>query len=136
MEEALLRGWHDLIARLDGPMHLRFILQPAVAAFLAIRAGVQDARDGKAPFLLALCRKEQRRERLRHACVDIGRVFALAVALDAVYQVGAHRSIYLLELLVTATLLAIVPYGLFRSLATPIARVHLRRRDARHASSV
>ncbi len=117
-------------------MHLRFILQPAVAAFLALRAGVQDARDGKAPFLLALYRNEQRRERLQHARGDIGRVFALAAALDAVYQIGAHRSIYLIELLVTATLLAIAPYALLRSLTTPITRAYLSRCAARHATNV
>jgi hypothetical protein len=133
LEEAIARGWADLIARLDGPMHLRFFLQPAVATLLAIRAGVRDAREGKAPFLVAIARAEQRRERLRHAWGDIGRVFLLACMLDAIYQLRAHRGIYLLELLLTAVLLALLPYSLVRGPAARIARACLAKRGQKGA---
>ncbi len=131
MEEAILRGWSNLVARLDGPLHFRFIVQPAVAILLAIRAAVRDARGGKPPFLLAVWKKGLRREGLRMAWSDIRQVFLIAALLDAVYQVRSHRSIYLLELLFTATLLALVPYGLIRGPATRMARVLLARRDSR-----
>ncbi len=53
MEEALRRGWENLIGRSDGPMNFRLLLQPAVAIFFAIRAGLRDARNGQPPFLWA-----------------------------------------------------------------------------------
>ena len=46
----------------------------------------------------------------------------LAVVLDAIYQIVTHKWIYPLELLLTATLLAILPYVLIRGPVTRIAR--------------
>lgn len=135
MEEAILRGWSNLLHRLDGPMHFRFIIQPVVAALLGARAGLRDARVGEPPLLVALVRREhraRRRERLRHAWSDIGKVFIVAATLDATYQVWVHQGIFLLELLLTATLLALVPYGLVRGATCRLARawrtVRARRR--------
>jgi hypothetical protein len=45
MEEALARGWTNLLARLDGPMHFRFIVQPLVACFSPYEA-VSETRGG------------------------------------------------------------------------------------------
>jgi hypothetical protein len=42
--------------------------------------------------------------------------------LDAIYQIVIHRFIYPLELLFTATLLALVPYFLLRGPVNRIAR--------------
>jgi hypothetical protein len=42
--------------------------------------------------------------------------------LDSIYQVKVHAGIYALELLTTATFLAVVPYLLARGLVTRIAR--------------
>jgi hypothetical protein len=123
MEEAIVRGWVNLLARLDGPMHVRFILQPTVAILLALRAGIRDARAGELPFLVALQRSPgQRRARLRQAWRDIRNVFLVAAALDCIYQIRAHHGVFLLELVVTATLLALVPYGLTRGPARRLAR--------------
>ena len=130
MEEAIARGWMNLLARLDGPMHIRFIVQPAVAILLGVRAGVKDARADHLPFLVALRRAEMRPEMLRQAWSDIGRVFLLSMVLDAIYQTWVHHGIFLLELLATATLLALVPYGVVRGPARRIARSWLERRRA------
>jgi hypothetical protein len=105
-------------------MHLRFIVQPAMATLLAIRAGVQDARAGALPFLAALRHREERREQLHRAWKQVRAVFFVAVALDAVYQVRVHRAIYTLELLLTAVALALVPYCLVRDPAARIARAY------------
>ena len=43
-----------LLARIDGPMSLRFILQPLVALFFAFRDGRKDARAGRPPYFWAL----------------------------------------------------------------------------------
>lgn len=137
MEEAIARAWASFISRLDGPMHLRLIVQPAVATFLAMRAGVRDARTGERPFLAVVFREPlQRGERLRHAWSEIGKVFLLAVALDAIYQISVHASINVLELVATGTFLALVPYVLVRGTAARIARALLapRGRKARRES--
>jgi len=123
VEEALRRGWEDLIGRPDGPMGFRLILQPAVAIILAIRAGMRDARDGRPPFLWAvLSNQGLRRELIRQGWKDVRNVFIIALVLDSIYQVIVHSSIYALELLVTATILAFVPYVIVRGLVTRLAR--------------
>jgi hypothetical protein len=43
MEELLTRIWEMLIGREHGPLGFRVIIQPMVATFLAIRAGLRDA---------------------------------------------------------------------------------------------
>lgn len=132
MEDAIAHGWASFISRLDGPMHLRLIVQPAVATLLAMRAGVRDARAGDHPFLAGVVREPQRRrELLRQAWSEIGKVFVVAVVLDAIYQLRVHARIDLLELVVTATFLALVPYGLVRGPAARIARALLAPRGRR-----
>ncbi len=122
MEEALRRGWENLIGRSHGPMTLRLIIEPAVAVFFAIRAGLHDARNGQPPFLwAAFWNPGRRHELLRQARNDVGSVFLVALVLDAIYQVIAHSGIYALELLVTATILALVPYVISRGLVTRLA---------------
>jgi hypothetical protein len=122
MEEVLMRFWENLIGRWDGPMSLRILIQPTVATLLAIRAGLRDAREGKPPFLWKiLTRPDQRRELLRQGWKDVGTVFLLALLLDATYQLFFQGGVYTLELLVVATLLAIVPYCLIRGLVTRVA---------------
>lgn len=129
LEEAIRRVWENLIGRPDGPMAFRFIFQPLMAALLAVRAGLKDAREGRTAFLWAVVRDRTQRARLlRNAWKDVGRVFVLAVVLDAIYQLFVLKSIHPLELLLTATLLALVPYVLIRGPVTRIARwVRTRR---------
>jgi hypothetical protein len=123
VEEALRRGWDNLIGRSDGPMTFRLIIQPAVAIIFAIRAGLRDARNGQRPFLwTVLSNTSRRRELLRQGWGDVGTVFIVALILDAIYQVIAHSAIYTLELLLAATILALVPYALLRGLVTRLAR--------------
>jgi hypothetical protein len=121
MDEVLARGWANLIGRLDGPMHFRFIVQPTVAVLIALRAGLRDARANRPPFLWTLYRNpEHRSEQLRDAWKQIGTVFVVAALLDSFYQLRVHASVFALELLTTATLLALVPYVLVRG---PVARI-------------
>jgi len=124
MDEILARLWHNLAGRLTGPMNLRLIVQPTVAAILAIRAGLRDARQERPPFLATLLRNPaHRRESLRQGWEDIGKVFLIAAILDVIYQLIVHRGVYLLELLLTAVTLAIVPYVLLRGPVSRIARL-------------
>jgi hypothetical protein len=51
--------------------------------------------------------------------------FVVAIALDSIYQIIEVRFIYPLELLFTATLLAVVPYALLRGPFNRLARLFL-----------
>jgi hypothetical protein len=43
--DMIQRGWDNFLARPSGSFSFRFIVQPAMAALLALRAGIQDAKD-------------------------------------------------------------------------------------------
>ena len=104
-------------------MTFRLIMQPAMAVFLAIRAGLRDAREGQPPFLWTVfSNRGHRHEWLRRARNDVGMVFIVALVLDSIYQVIVHSGIYTLELLLTATILALVPYAIVRGLVIRLAR--------------
>jgi hypothetical protein len=123
MNEMLQRVWDNLIGRTSGPMNFRLIIQPAVAIFIAIRAGLNDAREGRPAFFwAALSNRAYRPELLRQGWKDVGKVFILAIVLDSIYQLIVHRGVYVLELLITAAILAIVPYVLVRGPVNRIAR--------------
>jgi protein-S-isoprenylcysteine O-methyltransferase Ste14 len=121
MQDILARGWADLLARLDGPMHFRFVVQPLVAMLLGARAGTRDARAGEPPFLRAILRfSERRSQRIKDALRDVANLLLVAAVLDSAYQIAVHRGIFLLELLITVAVLAVLPYLLVRS---PMARL-------------
>jgi hypothetical protein len=123
MDELLLRMWDNLVARVGGPMSFRLVLQPAVAAILAIRAGVHDARDGRPPyFWTILTNPDDRRELLRQGWTAVAKVFLAAVVIDVVYQLVVARWVYPGETLLVAFLLACVPYLLIRGLVNRLVR--------------
>jgi hypothetical protein len=123
MEEILNRLSDNLLGRSSGPMNFRLIMQPTVAIFIAIRAGVRDAREGRPAFLwAAFSNPAYRTELLHEGWKDVGKVFILAIVLDSIYQLIVHRGVYVLELLITATVLAIIPYVLVRGPVNRIAR--------------
>jgi hypothetical protein len=115
-----------LIGRTIGPMKLRLILQPAMAAIFAIRAGVKDAREGLPPYLWSLfTNPADRHGMLRHGWKDVRRVFIVAFALDVVYELFVFHWIFLGQALLVAFVLAIVPYAVIRGLVTRIMRRRL-----------
>ncbi|MEJ2379020.1 MAG: hypothetical protein P8Y71_27725, partial [Pseudolabrys sp.] len=76
-----------LMARIEGPMNFRLILQPLVALYFAVRDGMKDAREGKSPYFWALFTEPtHRREILESSWESIGTVFIVAVGLDFVFQ--------------------------------------------------
>jgi hypothetical protein len=111
MDDQLTRFWQDLVARVGGPMSLRLLLQPAVAVFLAVKGGLQDAREGRPPYFWALLTDPgHRREFLRDGWHAIAKVFGMALVLDVVYQFIVRRWVYPFEALLVGLLLACVPY--------------------------
>ena len=123
MENMFDRLSGNLIGRIGGPMTVRLILQPAVAAFFAIRGGLKDAREGREPHAWAiLTDSSKRKELLRESWQDVAKVFVAAVIVDFVYQIMELRWFYPEEALIVATCLALVPYLLLRGPVNRIAR--------------
>ena len=115
MEEHWSRFIENLFARLDGPLHFRFFMQPIMAMMFAVIDGVKDAKLGRpAYFWAVVSNREQRRELVKLGWKRIGKVFVLAVILDIIYQIKVHHWIYPGETLLVAILLAILPYLLLR----------------------
>jgi Flp pilus assembly protein TadB len=122
----IARGWEGLVARVGGPMTFRLILQPLMAALLALRAGLKDARENRPPyFWTVLTDPAQRAGLLREGWKSVARVFFLAIIMDVIYQWIMQHWLYPLETLVVAILLAVVPYVLLRG---PVNRMARRRR--------
>ena len=109
----LARTFQDLVARLDGPLHFRFIFQPLMAAIFAIRDGRRDARAGRQPFRL-ITEPAKRREVLLTSWKSVGKVFVIALILDAIYQFKVLHWFYPGQALFVALFLAMVPYFLLR----------------------
>ncbi len=123
MDQMWERLGTQLLARVSGPMKFRLVLQPCMAAFFAIRAGLADARAGKAPYFWGLLWDHgQRAEMLKDGWKSVGRVFILALVLDAVYQIIVIHFVYPGEMVIVAFILAIVPYLILRGLTTRLAR--------------
>lgn len=130
MRDMILRGWMNLFGRVGGPMTFRIILQPAMAALLALLAGLKDARENRPPYLWTLFTDpSQRVGLLRQGWKAIGRVFILAIIMDLIYQLIVQRWVYPLELLIVAIVLAVVPYLLLRGPVNRLASWWYRRQS-------
>jgi hypothetical protein len=124
MDDAWTRFVSDLVARTTGPLHFRLVLQPAMAAFFAIRSGLADARDGRSPYFWALLTGDHatRVAELKSGWKSVSRVFMLAVVLDVVYQLYVLHFVYVPQAIAVAIILAILPYLFLRGLVTRLAR--------------
>jgi hypothetical protein len=128
MEWQLTQVWEMLIGREHGPLAFRIIVQPTVAALLAIRAGLRDARDGRSAYGWTVTTDSaQRRQLIREGWGDVGRVFIAAVLIDVIYELIVFRWIYPGQPLIVAAFLALPPYFLVRDLANRLARYWLHK---------
>jgi len=115
-------------------MHVRFIVQPIMAAILGIRAGIHDARQETRPFIWSLCtRPEGRKQRLNQALRHLAIPLIVAIVLDGIVQYLLFQRIRVLGAVVLGTILMGLPYSLARGLANRIAsaRGHLQTRQSR-----
>ena len=119
------RGWDNFLARPNGSLSLRFYVQPTMASLLALRAGIQDAKQGQGYLWAMLTRPERHLQLLHEGWRGAMTPFLLAIALDCIYQLMTVRFVYPLELVFTATLLALVPYALLRGPFNHLARLFL-----------
>ena len=116
MDDIFPRVWQDLIARTTGPMWFRLILQPLVATFFGVRAGLANARSRQRADEPA-----ERKAMFAQALHDVGKVFAIGIGLDVVFQVIALRTVYPLEAVVVAFLLVALPYQLIRTAVSSLS---------------
>jgi hypothetical protein len=132
LSEILGRFWDDLVSRPSGPMSLRFLLQPTVAAILGIRDGLADARERKPPYLhTMLTDPDERGALLREGLQATTKVVGLAMVLDVIYQIRVFGEFHPLESVVIALALGFVPYVLIRG---PASRATRRLRGRRHGA--
>jgi hypothetical protein len=132
MHDMLSRIAEDMVSRVTGPMKFRLVLQPLMATFFAFRDGLKDARAGRAPyFWYLLTDKDHRTEILRNGWRSFGKIFILALVLDAIYQLIAIHFFYPGEALIVAFVLAIVPYFVLRGIVTRVANLIATRRRPR-----
>jgi hypothetical protein len=105
-------------------MKFRFVLQPLMAALLAIRDGRKDSHAGRPPYIWAVLREpRERRALLTHALNQTARIIALGVVMDVIYQLIFLKTFYPVEALIIALVLAFLPYVLIRG---PTARIMRR----------
>lgn len=127
MEDLLTRVWENLISRTEGPMSLRFFLQPTMSLIFAIRAGLKDAQNGTVPYLWRFFFSKGKRGDIAYeGWKDFGKIFIVGIVLDIAYQLivvfklKTEEYFYPLESIIVAICLAIFPYLLFRG---PVSRV-------------
>ena len=136
MIDIFSRVWQHLIERTEGPMHLRFLLQPAVAIFFAIRAALRDVKNRTVPYLWRLATsKGERRAIVNEGWKDFGKVFLIATILDIIYQLivifglKTETSFYPLESILVAFLLSFIPYVLFRGPVNRLVRMFVNKKN-------
>ena len=123
MDDIWARVGSQLIARVSGPMKFRLVLQPVMASFFAIRAGLADAKAGKTPYFWGLLTDHaQRTDMIKDGWKSVGKVFILAMVLDVIYQLIVLHTVYPGEMIIVAFILAILPYLIVRGLTTRLAR--------------
>ena len=124
MDHTLTRYAEQMLTRFTtGPMKFRIYLQPAMALFLAIRGGLQDAKAGKPPYFWGCCfDKGERKAMIKDGWHHIARVFILAIVIDAIYQYIELKFFYVGEAISVAIILAIIPYLLVRGPVNRLAR--------------
>lgn len=122
--EMIQRGFDQLIARADGPLHFRLIVMPFVVTTIATIAGLRDAREGRAAFGWSLLTQSgHRAELLKGMFKDMGKVFVSAILIDTVYQLWQLASYYPIQALIVAFSCAVLPYLIIRGPVNRIARL-------------
>jgi hypothetical protein len=121
--DVLARIEENLHLRASGPLHLRLLMQPAMACFLALRDGFKDARNDKPAYFWSLLTSPGNlSELLRDAVTSLAKLLLMAVALDAIFQFVALHAFYPGEAILVALLLAFIPYILLRGPANRAKR--------------
>lgn len=126
--------WNDLVSRPAGPLAFRFILQPTMAALLAVRDGYHDAKTGRPPYLHTMITDRTQRAAL---CLEglraVLRVMIFAAVMDAIYQLIELNGFQPLQLVFIVFTLAFLPYLILRGPADRLMRRWVARTSHGHA---
>jgi len=134
--ELFNRVVNNFIERTEGPMSLRFVLQPTMSLIFAIKAAIKDSKNNTEPFLSRYFSspKDQRHNIAKEGWKDFGKIFIIGTILDIIYQLvvifglKSQDKFYPLESLIVAFILAIVPYLLFRGPLNRLIRLFIKPR--------
>jgi len=125
MNDPLIGPIERFLARLNGPMNVRFIVQPVMAMLLGARDGVHDAREGEPPFLWNVCmHAETRREQCKACLKRLAIPLIVATVIDAIVQYMLFQRIRFLGAMFMGVLVMGVPYLLAREVANRVVSAH------------
>jgi hypothetical protein len=111
------------LGRLADGQGLRLFLQACIAIGLGMSDGIHEARRGSPPHLLGFAVDRRLGPgKASHTWERFGRVLITAFLVDFLYQFMRLDSLYPLEALTIAAILAPAPYFLARGLSIGIAR--------------
>ena len=120
MIETWLRIVENLGDRIGGPISFRLIMQPIVAAIVAIVSGWQDAKHGRPPYLWTIfTQPAHRTAMIKDGWKRVAKIVVVALVLDLVYQylvLDFHPA----EAIIVAFLIVILPYIIVRGVANRI----------------
>jgi len=122
----------QLFDRFEGPLHLRLILQPCIAAIFGYLDGTKDARAGAPPYFWNVTQVPQpeRQALIKHGWASVGKVFILACLFDCIFQYVSYKSVAILPAIAIAAILAILPYQFFRGLINRVKRQGMRQKPS------
>lgn len=110
-----------IIARVAGPMSLRFVFQPLVGLTLGARDGLRDAKAGEPPFIFDLIvNRENRRAKLVSLSKSLSKTIIIAIVLDMIAQYLIFGQVRITGAIAIAIIILIVPYSLARAITNKI----------------
>jgi hypothetical protein len=117
-----------VIARVAGPMGLRFVFQPLVGVLLGVRDGMIDAKAGEPPFIFDLIvNRENRKAKLANIIKSLSKTIIIAIVLDVIVQYLIFDQVRVTSAIMVAVMILIVPYSLARAITN---RVLTKRRSS------
>jgi hypothetical protein len=118
-----------LIARVAGPMGLRFVFQPLVGLILGARDGMIDAKAGEPPFIFDLIvNRENRKAKLTNIIKSLSKTIIIAIVLDMIVQYLIFDQVRVTSAIMVAVMILIVPYSLARAITN---RIITKRRSSK-----
>lgn len=118
----------DLAARLTGPMHFRFILQPAVVILLGIRDGLKDAKAGTPPFTVDLLfESKHRKANFQSALKSLIKPIILGTVIDGISQYLMFGYVRPMAALLVGVGVIALPYALARGITNRVASPRMKQ---------
>jgi hypothetical protein len=122
-----------IIARIGGPMSLRFVIQPLVGLLLGVRDGMMDAKTGEPPFIFDLIiDKENRKAKLASLLKSLSKTIIIAIVLDIIAQYIIFNQVRVSGAIIIAVVILIVPYSAARAITN---RIITKRKMSRPSKS-